>query len=247
VTVPAAEAEIAAAMLLDVFPGGLEEEPGGDLVILSGYLGPGQVPALPAGLTAAAQPVAPGWREGWRAFHRPAVVGPFWIGPPWLEPAAGLRPVVIDPGTAFGTGAHGSTRAAAELLLRLPPGGALLDIGCGSGVLAILAAMLGFAPVLALDADPLAVAATAANAAANGVQVAVSHADALNDPLPAVAAAVANLQLDLLRPLCARPSLPPCLIVSGLLESEAFTAPGRYTRDEAVRDGWRAIRLEREP
>ena len=93
---------------------------------------------------------------------------------------------MIEPGAAFGTGAHGSTQAAAALLLEREPGGALLDIGCGSGVLSILAARLGWGPIQAVDLDPLAVAATRENATRNGVALEAWQADALADPLPAV-------------------------------------------------------------
>ena len=81
---------------------------------------------------------------------RPVIVGPLWVGPPWEEPQPGSTPVVIDPGRAFGTGAHETTRLCLELLLEVARG-SFLDVGCGSGVLAIAAAKLGFAPVVALD------------------------------------------------------------------------------------------------
>jgi ribosomal protein L11 methyltransferase len=245
VAVPVADAEVAAALLLDAFPAGLEEESGPAATTLSGYLPPGEAPRLPPGLEATAEPVAPGWLDGWRAFHRPVELGPFWIGPPWDERPPGLRHIVIDPGAAFGTGAHGSTRAAAALLMRARPGGPLVDIGCGSGVLAILGAMLGFGPVVALDIDPLAVEAARANAAANGVEIDVRLKDACRDDLPPAPLAVANLQLDLLGRLFTRPVLAPALIVSGLLDAEHF-APAGYVPTDAERcDGWQALRLER--
>ena len=102
--------------------------------------------------------VEPGWEERWREFHRPVRVGPFWIGPPWETPAADAVPLVIDPGRAFGTGAHATTRLCIELLSELEPG-SLLDVGCGSGVVAIAAAQLGFSPVLGVDVDTAAVEA----------------------------------------------------------------------------------------
>src|SRR5204863_3412814 len=129
-----------------------------------------------------------------------------WVGPPWFPPEE--IAVVIDPGRAFGTGAHGSTRAALALLQELEPGPAL-DLGCGSGVLSIAALRLGFGPVRAFDIDPLAVSATAENAAQNGVAVDVALSDVLNDPLPAAPLWLANLELHLLEPLLARPDLPP--------------------------------------
>ncbi len=244
VRVPAAAAEVVAALLLDAFPEGLEEESDDGATTLSGYLPAGRTPALPPGLIATPVPVSPGWREGWRAFHRPVVLGPFWIGPPWLDPAPGLRPVVIEPGRAFGTGAHGSTRAAAALLLRIPAGGPMLDIGCGSGVLAIIAAMLGFRPVSAIDVDPLAIEATGANARANGVVIAARVGDAHVMELAPAPVAVANLQLELLGPLFARSDLPPSVIVSGLLATEPFLPHGWAVRDEETCDGWRAARFE---
>jgi hypothetical protein len=79
--------------------------------------------------------------------------GRLWVGPPWHQPEHPA--VVIDPGHAFGTGAHGSTRAALLLLQRLAPG-PVLDVGCGSGVLAIAAARLGFGPPAPLGLAHLA-------------------------------------------------------------------------------------------
>jgi ribosomal protein L11 methyltransferase len=140
-------------------------------------------------------PVQPGWEDEWRRFHVPVVVGPLWVGPPWEEPELGLLPVVIDPGRAFGTGAHETTRLCLELLVELDRG-SFLDVGCGSGVLAIAAARLGFAPVLALDVDEAAVDAAGRNATANGVDLEIRHADALSDPLPAADVVAANVTLE---------------------------------------------------
>src|SRR5262249_57610852 len=89
----------------------------------------------------AVSPVEAGWEERWREFHRPVLAGGLWIGPPWLEPAPGVPAVVIDPGRAFGTGAHPTTRLCIELLLGLAPG-SVLDVRCGSGVLSIAAVRL---------------------------------------------------------------------------------------------------------
>ena len=90
--------------------------------------------------------VADDWAERWREFHRPVLVGErVWVRPPWAEPRAGALDLVIDPAQAFGTGAHPTTRLSLELL-HVAPGGPLTDLGCGSGVLAIAAAALGFEP-----------------------------------------------------------------------------------------------------
>jgi len=168
---------------------------------------------------------------------QPVRVGRFWVGPPWCEPEQPA--VVIDPGRAFGTGAHGSTRAALELLQTLEPAAAL-DLGCGSGVLSIAALLLGFGPLQAFDIDPLAVDATGRNAERNGVEVDVARADVLTDPLPPAPLWLANLELHLLEPLLRRPDVPPRVLVSGLLESQTVGGVRR-----AVVDGWAAELVER--
>jgi ribosomal protein L11 methyltransferase len=242
VRVAAADLEPALAAMLDAFPDGVSEEVDGHEVVLAGYLPAGRTPSIDA----EPEPVAAGWREAWRAFHRPVVVAPFWIGPPWIAPDPGREAIVIEPGLAFGTGAHGSTRAALELLVRDPAErAALLDIGCGSGVLAIAAARLGHAPVQGLDRDQHAVEATAANARDNGVEVATWRADALADDIPDAPLQLANLQLELLEPLFARGVMGRRVIVSGLLESEPFCPAGYRVRDRGTADGWQALLLER--
>ena len=167
-------AELVLAELLELAPGGVEEVDLSDGVIEYGVYGaPGELPALPdlraaaggALVEIATTEVADDWRERWRAYHRPVVVAErLTVRPPWEPAGATPLDLVIDPGQAFGTGAHASTRLSLELMLGLAPRGALLDLGCGSGVLAIAAAKLGFAPVVAVDNDRAAIEATAANA-----------------------------------------------------------------------------------
>jgi ribosomal protein L11 methyltransferase len=215
--------------MLDLFPAGVEEERVGDEVVLAGYAE--RAPA--AGLEA--DDVAPGWEDGWRAYHRAVTVGGIRVAPPWSEGGGeGPLEIVIDPGRAFGTGGHGSTRAALALLQELEPR-PVLDLGCGSGVLAIAAARLGFEVVGAFDVDPLAVEAAAENAARNGVVVPVARADVLADALPAAPLWLANLELRLLGPLLARPDRPALVLASGLLDSETAGGGRRI-----VVDGWAA-------
>ena len=226
--VPATEVEPALARMLELFPDGVVEEREGDQVVVSGYAE--QAPAADL----ESEPVQDGWAERWREHHRAARVGRLWIGPPWIEPEP--EPVVIDPGHAFGTGAHGSTRAALELLQRIPPSPAL-DLGCGSGVLSIAAMRLGFGPLRAFDLDPLAVIAAAVNADRNGVDFSVARADVLSDPLPYAPLWIANLQLDLLERLLERPDLPPLVLASGMVEGQTLAGLADV-RETAVADGW---------
>ena len=158
--------------MLALFPEGFEErETGGGLELVAyAHSDREQASRAAFGAAVAAEDVAAGWEDGWRAFHRPARIGPLWIGPPWEESDPGSLAVVIDPGRAFGTGAHPTTRLCLELLLDLEPA-SLLDLGCGSGVLSVAAAKLGFKPVVALDHDEVAVEVTAENARVNGVTV----------------------------------------------------------------------------
>jgi ribosomal protein L11 methyltransferase len=171
-------------------------------------------------------------------------IGQLWVGPPWEAAPADVVPVVIDPGRAFGTGAHATTRLCLELLLETSPG-ALLDVGCGSGVLAIAAARLGFGPVLALDHDPLAMEATLANAAANSVTIEARQSDALADALPSVDAAVANIALDPVEAVASRLKAS-LLIASGYLERDEPRLPGWRRIERRVAGEWAADRFERE-
>lgn len=180
--------------------------------------------------------VEAGWEERWREFHRPVRVGPLWIGPSWERAPADAVTVVIDPGRAFGTGAHATTRLCLDLLLDSPRG-SVLDVGCGSGVLAISAVRLGFGPVVALDFDDAAVDAAQANAAANGVSIEVRRLDALAGGLPAADLVLANLTLEAVEALA--PLLDAGrLVTSGYLGREAPTLADwvRVARREL--DGW---------
>jgi len=160
---------------------------------------------------------------------------------------------VIDPGQAFGTGSHRTPRMCLELLLELEPGGALADLGCGSGVLAIPAAKLGWGPVLGVDHDPLAVAATRENARVNGVDIAVRRHDLLRDgPAPSAPTVLANLLGPLLRRVAAdgfAGPVPRALIASGLLVAEAdaiaeaFAAHGLTETGRRAEGEWAALLL----
>ena len=241
-----AEAEEAlVARLLELFPAGLEEERDDDgRLVLSAYVeSAGDVPADLGSVRFEA--VGDGWEARWREFHHGvAIADRLWVGPPWESAPAGLVKVVIDPGQAFGTGAHATTALCLELLCELESSGPVLDVGCGSGVLAVAAALLGFAPVAACDDDPVAVAATRANAVVNGAAVEAFLADALCDPLPAAPLLIANILLAPLEALFARADVrPERAIVSGLLASEHFEPAGYRIADRRVQGDWQALVL----
>jgi ribosomal protein L11 methyltransferase len=187
---------------------------------------------------AGSAPVEPGWEDRWRAFHRPVHAGGLWIGPPWERPPEGEPPVVVDPGRAFGTGGHATTRVCIELLARATRG-SLLDAGCGSGVLAVAGARLGFEPVYAYDCDPAAVEAASRTVAQNAVDVEVGQADVLEGVLPPVDLVVANIELAVVEALLARRP-GAAAITSGYLAHEAPVADGWRRVDRLELDGWAA-------
>jgi ribosomal protein L11 methyltransferase len=149
---------------------------------------------------------------------------------------------VIDPGRAFGTGAHPTTRLKLELLQTLDPG-SLLDVGCGSGILSIAAAKLGFAPVRGVDLDDAAVEATRANAAVNGVEVTARRADALTEDLPGTDAALANIELGVVERLLPRLRVGH-VVTSGYLARDRPDVDGWRHVDRRESDGWAADLLE---
>jgi ribosomal protein L11 methyltransferase len=245
VTVPSARAEEARATMLELFPAGFEEIEGADGIELVAYTdGRGEELIAQAFGGAQGADVAEDWEERWKAFHRGISIAGLWVGPPWEEPPAGATAVVIDPGRAFGTGAHPTTRVCLELLAELERG-SLLDIGCGSGVLAIAGSKLGYEPVTAIDLDPQAVEAARANAIANEVVLEARLADAVGGALPAADLALANITLEAverLGPLLAsRRAVTSGYLVSEQPELDGFRIVGRRQRE-----GWAADIWERE-
>jgi ribosomal protein L11 methyltransferase len=249
------DAELALAELLELAPSGVEETEVGEWVEYAVYGAAGELPELPD-LRAAVggtlvevttNELPDDWGERWKSFHRPIVVGApagvpsLRVRPPWEAPTElpGTEEIVIDPGQAFGTGAHHTTRMCLELLLELasrePARGPVVDVGCGSGVLAIAAARLGYAPVLGLDHEVESVQAAAENAAVNGVGegVEVRRFDLRRETLPAsdgpastpgpivLANLVRPLLLDLAESMGNSRYTPAHLIASGLLREEA--------------------------
>ncbi len=231
--------------MLELFPQGFEEVDAADGVELIAYTDAGGEERLWQAFGGArTSEVGEDWEQRWRDFHRPARVGPLWLGPPWLDPPPDSTPVVIEPGRAFGTGSHATTRLCLELLLELERG-SLLDIGCGSGVLAVAGAQLGFGPVIALDSDRPAVDAARFNAKANDIEIEVRHADALTEPLPAADVAVANVTLQVVEALAPRLDAP-VFVASGFLSWERPVLSGYGPLRHAESEGWAAEVFSRE-
>jgi ribosomal protein L11 methyltransferase len=278
IRVTRADAELVLAELLDLAPGGVEEvDVDADTVEYAVYGAEGELPELPDLRAAAAgaggtlvsvstTEVADDWADRWRAFHRPLVIKTtseptrprLTVRPPWEAPAATGLDVVIDPGRAFGTGAHATTALCLELLLedaeRADGGepGSCVDLGCGSGVLAIVAALLGYEPVLALDYDPVAVEVTAENAARAHASIDVRRFDLREEQVPAADLVLANvLAGPLLGWAGSQRLLPPRLVLSGLLATEADRVSGAYARrgmheaERRTRGEWAALALVR--
>lgn len=259
------QAELVLAELVVLAPNGVEEERGPGYVEYAIYGGEGELPELGELEAAAgdglvevvASEVPDDWADRWQDFHKPLLIGGrLWLRPSWERAREDAIDLVVDPGQAFGTGAHPTTRLCLELLLELAEageaGGPLADLGTGSGVLAIAAAKLGWEPVRGYDHERAAIEAAAANAAANGVAVELQLAN-LRECLPALPeTVVANLTAPVLSAIAGRLQprpRPRTLVCSGLLPAEldqvaaAFASAG-LGQVERRRDGeWAALLL----
>jgi ribosomal protein L11 methyltransferase len=261
------QAEIVLAELMVLAPNGVEEERGPGYVEYAIYGGEGELPELGAVEAAAgeslvevvATEVPDDWADRWQDFHRPILVGGrLWLRPSWAEPREGSIDVVVDPGRAFGTGAHPTTRLCLELLLELAESGEaegpLTDLGTGSGLLAIAAPKLGWSPVSGYDHEAPAVEAAAANAAANAVEVEVELRNLREALPPLVPTVVANLTASVLRdvaPQVKAGAAPLRMVCSGLLPDEldeiggAFSGAGLVEAERRIDGDWAALLLRR--
>jgi ribosomal protein L11 methyltransferase len=275
--VPAAEAEDRAALLVLSGAGGVElrEEgvapmpgerrprPGRALLVAWFETRAGaERGAAAAGLDGAIAEVADrDWAEAWKRDLVPFAVGRIWVRPSWIAAPAppGLAEVVLDPGMAFGTGTHPTTALCLEALSRLlaeRPGASVLDVGTGSGLLAIAARKLGAGRVAANDDDPVAVAAARENAARNGVELELGGepASAIPGAFDVVVANILANTLVELAPAVA-PKVAPggALLLAGLLQGQEDEVRRAYReqglepspRGDAASGEWRLVAMER--
>lgn len=260
VEVPVADAEVVADLLWQAGASAVGEAPGDladgvDTVVLTADLD-----ACPESVsdhwTCRVASDDGAWWDGWRPWARVAFAGSFVVHPPWVEATVdeGRVDLVLDPGRSFGTGSHPSTVLALELLGRLVTSGSpVLDVGCGSGALAIGAALLGSGIVTAIDVDPEALQATTRNAEANGVRRRVVVSDRRLEELDgSFALVLANLGsplvVDLAPSLVARMQPNASLVLSGMLDDRWEHVPPAYPSlhvvDRVTLDGWCALVLE---
>jgi ribosomal protein L11 methyltransferase len=200
------------------------------------------------------------WTEAWKAGYTPQRIGRIVVMPSWLDEPIGPGEVLLrlDPGMAFGTGLHPTTRGCLRLTQQLRPmPSAVLDVGSGSGILALAALKLGARSAVCLDTDAAAVEATRANAAANGLE---GRLEARHGTLPAeptarfplvVANLVAGLLVELAPRLAAHAEPGATLLAGGIIDHrageviEALAAAGLVVRDRIDEDEWVSLRLER--
>lgn len=274
VTAAAALSEGVESVLLDLGAPGLQvEDVAGGTRVTAHFAGAAPLAALDAALAAlcarhpgatAPQVVAAAvgdedWAENWkRHFPGLAIGARLFVHPPWVAPPADRLAVLLDPGMAFGTGQHASTRGCLALLEPALAGyraARVLDLGCGSGILAIAAVKLGAAHAQAIDVDPEACAIAAENAARNGVADAIAIDTALAGAPGPFEIVLANLfarqLIELAAAIATRLAPGGLAIGAGVLAGEAdavraaWTAAGLAPHGDWQDEGWVALAFRR--
>jgi ribosomal protein L11 methyltransferase len=225
--------------VLPALPGGLHVRNDGDAVELAILASPGtpgeedlRALAGPGLIGLGTRQASDDWRERRLERYEPLIVaGRFLLRPDWAPPgdAPELTEIVLEQSSAFGTGLHPTTQACLAILAELEPAGVFVDVGCGSGVLSIAAAKLGWKPVLAVDIEPTSVASAGRNAQRNGVELGVSRVDVASEPAPAGDTLAANVppvvHVGLAEHLPRRPST---LVASGFKPDEIPAVAGAW-------------------
>ena len=199
------------------------------------------------------------WAETWKLHFQPLRVGEnLWVLPPWEKAPPGSIAVVIEPGMAFGTGGHATTALCLEGLveaLATRNGAAVLDVGCGSGILGIAARKLGAGRVVMVDNDPIAVAVAKENAEKNGVpelETSGTPVQEIAERFPIVVANILAVTLiDLAEPIAARVDAAGELLLSGILAdqaqevADAYAAQGLRHVETRISGDWALVRMAR--
>jgi ribosomal protein L11 methyltransferase len=269
------ELELAAAELFDLGALGVElHEPGMALMPQTPPLPQGRgraiahfeerAAAFDAAQAMGAEPpveiAAQDWSVAWRAHHKTMQVGPrSWVHPPWEAAPEGGVAVAIDPGMAFGTGSHATTALCLERcdeLLAEIPGADVLDVGTGSGVIALLAKKLGARRVAATDNDPIALAAAKSGEALNGIAGVEWILSGDPSEVPGefgivIANILLNPLIELAPALSGKVAAGGRLVLSGLLAAQAdaaeraYMAQGLWPQRRKEHDGWARVELAR--
>jgi ribosomal protein L11 methyltransferase len=261
-SMPASALEDVLDRLLPIVPGGVRERPLDERSLELRMRGDA-VPPL-AALSAALAPlphqieeheVSDDWRERRLAEYSSDVIGGrIVVRPAWAPaPDKHLIDIVLAESSAFGSGMHPTTRACLELLLELEAAGSFADLGCGSGVLAIAAARLGWGPLVAVDVQPLSVQTARENAERNGTEIEIDVADLLQVTAPTAAGFAANVPAAVHASIVSRwrDAAPEVGLLSGFGEGEAdavIDGYGRWglrERRRLAREGWVVAEVRR--
>jgi ribosomal protein L11 methyltransferase len=269
IDVAEADADEAGALLFELGAGGVEQRDAttlakgaaggaGRVTLVASFEGLEEARAAASDLPAGWSPrveevVGDAWRDEWKRYFEPfRLCGSLVVRPPWreYEPAPGERVLVLEPGRAFGTGLHETTSLVAGALAGLDLAGArVLDVGCGSGILALAALALGASSARAIDVDPEAVSVTRENADRNGLGSAIEADGAdvgrLAGEYPVVLANIEYRTLvDLAPALAARTTRRGLLVLSGILAPSVAPAQLEAIRHAYLALGFRELRVD---
>jgi ribosomal protein L11 methyltransferase len=254
----AADVEEVLDTVLPVLPGGLHLRGDGEIVELRvpgapGTPGEEELRALAGPLLIELQSceVAEDWRRRRLDRYEPLVVAErFLLRPEWAPPSEdpSLIEIVLEESPAFGTGLHPTTQACLATLVEVDPAGSLVDYGCGSGVLSIAAARLGFSPVVAVDVDELSLNVACGNAARNNVELDARRVDLTSEQPPEADAVVANIPPAVQLALAGRLVRPPSLLIASGFQPDdmpavtsAWEAHGLRVSDEIRAHEWSVV------
>jgi ribosomal protein L11 methyltransferase len=256
--VASGEAEEVLDAVLPALPGGVHIREDGDRVEMTVTAAPGtpgedELRRLAGSnlIELSAAEASDDWRERRLARYKPLIVaGRFLMRPEWAPPGEDpeLIEIVLEQSPAFGTGLHPTTQACLAVLAEMEPAGSIADLGCGSGVLSIAAAKLGWPTVVAVDIDPNSVEIARGNAKRNGVRIDVRQLEVASEPAPEADTVVANVPPQVHIALAQRiESVPSTLIASGFKPdeipgvAEAWEAHGMRVTDEVRANEWSVL------